>query len=292
MSDNLSEDQRVVETPYQIIRRAIDLYEPTHIFGLFSGGDDSLTVTHFASGQLGTLMDAVVHINTGIGLPQTRAHVDVVCDLFGWELLEYKAKDLGQDYEALVLEYGFPGPDHHTKMFNRLKERALRALTRDYPGGNVMLISGLRQQESGRRMRLKSEAVQKDGRRIWCAPFFYYSNDQVREYREKQLAHVPKNPAKEYLCMSGECLCGAYARPNELKQIEAFFPEMGNYLRNLEKRVRAAGFPWGWDEAPPAWWSKMKAAEKFGQSDAFVDELDSEIQMLCTTCQFKHENAA
>jgi len=282
-----------METPEQILRRAIELHEPTHIFGLFSGGDDSLTVTHFAMQQLGDLIvDAIVHINTGIGLPETRKHVDTVCELLGWNLIEYKAKDLGQDYEQLVLAHGFPGPDHHTKMFNRLKERALRALTRDYPGGNLMLISGLRMQESGRRMRLKAEPIQKDGRRIWCAPFFYWSNDQVREYRTAVLSHVPRNPAKEYLCMSGECLCGAFARKGELNEIETFFPDTGKRLRDLEKRVAAAGFPWGWDEAPPPWWGKMKNAEKAGQADAFEDERDSEIQMLCTSCQFRKDNEA
>jgi 3'-phosphoadenosine 5'-phosphosulfate sulfotransferase (PAPS reductase)/FAD synthetase len=281
-----------METPEHIINRAIETHEPTHIFGLFSGGDDSLTVTHFAREKLGTLMDAVVNIHTGIALPEAIAHVDRTCEQLKWPLLRYHAKDLGQDYEQLVLAYGFPGPDHHTKMFNRLKERALRALTRDYPGGNIMLISGLRKQESGRRMRLKSEAIQKDGRRVWCAPFFYWSNDEVRAYRESRLSHVPKNPAKEYLCMSGECLCGAYARKGELAQIEAFFPEMGAYLRDLERRVRANGFPWGWDESPPKWWSDMKLAEKFGQADAFEDERDDEIQMLCSSCEFKKENEA
>lgn len=278
-----------METPEQIIRRAIDVHKPKYIFGLFSGGDDSLTVTHAAEQILGSDMKAVVHLNTGIALPEARAFVDVAVTELNWNLLEYKAKDQGQDYEALVLEYGFPGPDHHTKMFNRLKERSLRALGRDHLGGNIMLISGLRQQESSRRMRLKSEPIQKDGRRIWCAPFFHWSNDQVREYRAK--LDLPKNPAKEYLCMSGECLCGAYARPGELSQIEAFFPRTGQYLRDLGDRARVNGFPWAWDEAPPRWWSRMKLAQKFGQSDAFDAERDSEIQMLCSSCQFKHEAA-
>lgn len=276
----------IEETPEHILHRAIELHEPTHIFGLLSGGDDSLTVVHWTHQQLGDLMDAAVHINTGIGIPQTRAFVDVICKRFQWKLLEYKAADCGQIYEEIVLEFGFPGPSLHNKMYCRLKERPLRALTKDHPGGNLLLISGVRQQESAKRMKL-TEAVQKDGRRIWCAPFFHWSNDQVREYRAG--IDLPKNPAKEYLCMSGECLCGAYARPNELKQIEMFFPETGAYLRDLERRVKAAGFPWGWDEAPPKWWGKMKSAQKVGQMDAFEEERAGEIQMLCTSCQFKQE---
>jgi 3'-phosphoadenosine 5'-phosphosulfate sulfotransferase (PAPS reductase)/FAD synthetase len=278
-----------METPEHIIRRAIEQYEPAHIFCMYSGGDDSLTASHFGYSQLGDLIDAAAYINTGIRLIENADYVPSVCKLLGWDFLEYRAKDQGQHYEELVMAYGFPGPDHHTKMFNRLKERAIRALRNDHPGGHVMLISGMRKQESARRMRLKAEPIQKDGRLIWCAPFFYWDHDQIRDYRAAHLSHVPKNPAREYLCMSGECLCGAYARKGELVQIETFFPETGRYLRDLERRVRGAGFPWGWDESPPEWWVRMQKAKKAGQADAFEEERADQIQMLCSSCNFKHE---
>lgn len=198
--------------------------------------------------------------------------------------------DCGQVYEDLVLSYGFPGARHHTKMFNRLKERPLAAMLRDNVGGDVVLISGLRRQESGRRMRLRSEPIQRQGRKVWAAPFMEWSNDQVKDYHK---AHsLPTNPAKTYLCMSGECLCGAFAREGELTEIETFFPETGKRLRDLEQKVRAAGFPWGWDEQPPAWWISRQAAKKAGQEDAFDDEATEQIQMLCSSCNFKYEAEA
>jgi 3'-phosphoadenosine 5'-phosphosulfate sulfotransferase (PAPS reductase)/FAD synthetase len=277
-------------TPAEIMDKAIAEHKPSKVFGLLSGGHDSLTVTHWAAGHLGSRMDAVVHIDTGIGLPETQEFVRSVCEQNRWPLRIYRARDCGQVYEDLVTEHGFPGADHHTKMFNRLKERPLRALLRDNPDGRVMLISGLRRQESGRRMRLRNEPVQREGRRVWAAPFFNWSNDEVRAYHKTHA--LPTNPAKTYLCMSGECLCGAYARPGELKEIETFFPVTGKRLRDLEAKVRAAGFPWGWDEQPPAWWGKRQAAKKSGQSDAFDAEAESEIQMLCTSCQFRHEGTA
>lgn len=276
-------------TPAEIIQAAIDRHSPAHIFGLFSGGDDSLTVTHFAAKTLRERLSGVVHINTGIGLPETRAHVDVVCTQLGWRLLEYKAKDQGQDYEQLVLEQGFPGPPQHTKMFNRLKERCIRALVRDHQGGDVMLVSGLRQSESVKRMRLKSEPIQRYGRQLWVAPFFFMSNHEVEEYRQKHLAQLPRNPAKPTLCMSGECLCGAFARPQELEEIEFFFPATGKYLRDLSARVRAAGFPWDWDERPPQWWVDQQQAKRAGQADAFEYELAERINMLCSSCERRHE---
>lgn len=274
-------------TPEEVIDRAIAEHQPIKVFGMLSGGHDSLTVTHWAANYLGSRMDGIIHIDTGIGLPETQQFVVDTCKQFGWPLKIYRAVDCGQVYEDLVIERGFPGPDHHTKMFNRLKERPLNAMMRDNKGGRVVLISGLRRRESGRRMRLRSEPIQREGRRVWAAPFMEWSNDDVKAYHAAH--NLPTNPAKTYLCMSGECLCGAYARKGELTEIETFFPETGKRLRALEQKVREAGFPWGWDESPPAWWGKRQAAKKAGQDDAFEAEATEQIQMLCSTCNFKYE---
>lgn len=69
---------------------------------------------------------------------------------------------------------------------------------------------------------------------------------------------LPRNPFSPLIGVSGDCLCGAYARPGELAAIERHYPCMGKRLRALEERVREAGFPWGWESGPPAQW---KAAQ-------------------------------
>jgi 3'-phosphoadenosine 5'-phosphosulfate sulfotransferase (PAPS reductase)/FAD synthetase len=290
VNDNRTSEERAASILWQGLNR----HHPSYVFLLLSGGNDSLTTTHFAAKEMARryrIPFRVLHINTGIGIPETREHVYKVCKLYKWDLLEIRAKeDCGQDYEQLVIEQGFPGPAHHTKMFNRLKERCLEKLARDHQGGRILLVSGLRKLESGRRMRLKSTAIQQMGRRVWCAPFFEWSNEQVAEYRARH--ELPESPVRQKLCMSGECLCGAFARPGELKEIEFFFPAVGQRLRAIERRVRAAGFPWGWDERPPEWWDAMKRARKFGQVDAFEQERAEEIAMLCSSCQFRAERAA
>ena len=95
--------------------------------------------------------------------------------------------------------------------------------------------------------------------------------------------------------MSGECLCGAYAKSGELAQIKFFFPSTGERLENLQRRVIANGFPWRWEEGPPEWWNRMKLSQKFDQWDFLQDELDDEmanrVQMLCSSCEFKSEAA-
>lgn len=259
---------------------------PSHVFLMLSGGNDSLSSTHFAASWLRQMGKPfkILHINTGIGIPDTREHVYYVCMHYGWDLLEVRAKeDCGQDYEALVIEQGFPGPAMHGKMFNRLKGRCLEKVLRDHKNGNrrapIMFVSGMRKQESARRMRLKPEPIQKIGRQLFVAPFFELDTDEMLAYRSE--AAIPESPVRKYLCMSGECLCGAFAAPGELKEIELWFPETGKRIREIAAKVTAAGFPWGWGEKPPKGWIAKRQAEKAGQTDAFP--------MLCTTCEFKQE---
>ncbi len=290
MSNSNPTSEQQVRHATQIIDTAIAQHEPAHIFLAYSGGSDSIAAAHLASKHLRRPFK-VLHLNTGIGIAETRRHVDRVCKQYDWELIQIRAKeDCGQDYEQLVLGQGFPGPPQHKKMFNRLKERCLEELARRYDGRRLLLISGMRTQESRRRMLLKPEPIQQYNRRVWCAPLFYWSNDEVDKYLEEH--ELPRNPVSENLCMSGECLCGAFAEPGDLWEIEFFYPEDGKRLRELQNRVIAAGYPWGWDERPPAWWVAMKAARKGGQQDAFEEELSGEISIACAACQRRAEARA
>lgn len=282
-SDSRSLDEQL-EDARSIIHAAIAEHRPSHVFGLFSGGNDSLTVTHFAADTCGALLDKVVHINTGIGLPETRAFVIETAVRMGWPLLEIRAKeDCGQDYDEIVVKHGFPGPAQHNVMFNLLKERAIRKLLRDHKDKNrcVMLISGARRQESGRRMRLKSGAVHRDSRKLWCSPFFNLSNDEIREYRERH--EIPESPVRQYLCMSGECLCGAFARPNELGEIRMWFPDTAARIEALQLRVASAGKPCRWGHRPPA-----KCSTRSPRSKPKGPE-QLELEMLCTSCEARFE---
>ena len=225
---------------------AIEDHNPVAVYAMFSGGHDSLTATHIAAQH--PKFTAAVHINTGIGIEKTRQFVRDTCKREGWPLKEYRAVDQGQIYREHVLEYGFPGSFAHSMMYARLKERALRACIRETKinrRDRVMLVTGVRSQESVRRMG-HVDPIQHDGVKVWVAPIHDWSKGECSEYITER--KLKRNEVVDLIHMSGECLCGAYAHPGELKEIEQWFPEVAHQIHQLEREVWDAGFPWRWEE--------------------------------------------
>jgi len=246
-----SEPSDPVEYGRRLLDIAIRRYDPVAVFGMFSGGHDSLCAVHLASQH--PRFTAAVHVNTGIGVEQTREFVRETCHDRGWPLLEYRAADQGQVYEDLVLEYGFPGPFHHRKMYNRLKERSIRALVRDHKRrrlDRVMLVTGVRRAESTRRMGTV-EAVNREGARVWVAPLTWFKGTDKNRYMQEY--DLPRNEVVDQLHMSGECLCGAFAKPGELDWIRyCGFHDVVEQIELLERKAEAAGVPCVWGAGSPS----------------------------------------
>ena len=120
-------------------------------FCWISGGNDSTVLAHLFRPEA----THAAHANTTIGIAQTRDFVRSTCEEWGLPLIERTPPRESDHYRALVLDQGFPGPGHHFKMFQRLKERALRSIQKDL-GGNprtrrVVFLAGRRRSESQRR---------------------------------------------------------------------------------------------------------------------------------------------
>jgi 3'-phosphoadenosine 5'-phosphosulfate sulfotransferase (PAPS reductase)/FAD synthetase len=259
----------------ELMDTVIAEHKPVAVYGLFSGGHDSLTATHLAAQH--PAFTAAVHINTGIGIDRTRQFVRETCAREGWPLKEYRAKeDCDQDYRQIVLRGGFPGPAMHTMMYSLLKERALRRLIRETKQNihdRVMLVTGVRKQESQRRMG-HVEAQRREGVKVWVNVIHDYSKPD----REAYIAShgLARNPVVDAIGMSGECLCGAFAHPGELAEIETHFPGTATAIRELEREVRASGFDWGWEDRPPR-------ATRQAIAEALEFENDGQM-MLCYGC--------
>lgn len=154
-------------------------------------------------------------------------------------------------------------------MYARLKERCLRMLQREWKASGrktrprrVMYISGCRSDESERRMA-NTEEVQIDGQRIWCAPIHDWTKCDTSDLME--YLGIPRNPVVDLIHKSGECLCGAYARPGELEELGLWPETRPQYdeIKALQAEVIANGFPWGWEDAPPKWYQEKKHGQRF-----------------------------
>lgn len=286
----------LVTESFGIIDRAIAEYKPTVIISLFSGGHDSYCATHVSSyhpdinspGASVSCRPAVVTIDTGIGIPATRQFVKNRCDAHGWNLWVYSAKECGQVYRDMVVEHGFPGPPMHYKMYQRLKERPLRRMIRDMKTGrrdHIMLISGCRQEESVRRMGNVQE-MQHEGVRVWCSPLAHWTEEDVRNYMVAK--SLPRNPVKDILGLSGECLCGCFAKAGERDLIEKHFPDADTEILRIERDAAKAGVRcrWGvkngWGESNPKKLTKMAMCTSCTAATGSATEVDRSNPKIAT----------
>ena len=267
----------LIEEAHKIFSDAYENHKPSHVFILTSGGNDSVVPLHLLKDD--PRVTAAVHIDTGIRVPETEDHVRRVAKEFGLKLLVYRATenvkaDGSPDpmiYDDIVKTHGFPGPEQHRIMYSKLKQRQVERLMRDHrTGERIMLITGARKFESQRRMGTAKD-VQRNGNQVWVAPVVNWKNEDMLAYRTAM--QLPKNPVAENLGMSGECLCGAYAKPGELARLEQFYPETAARIRNLEA---SSSCPWGWESGPDHQWMELQRGQG---SLGFTP--------LCTSCVLK-----
>lgn len=264
-------------TPAEILAEAMT-HGPVAIRVGFSGGRDSLAVTDWMMENVPG--SEVFHCNTGIGIEATREFVRDTCRDRGWPLHEIRAKeDCGQDYDTIVKKHGFPGPNSHSMMYIRLKERPIQELIRRAQGkrgDRVLLATGIRHDESVRRMRYAGQEVTRAGSQLWVSPIYWWSGMERDAYIKAR--GLPVNPISTLLGMSGECLCGAYAHKGEKSLVRIVDPATADRIDALEQEVSAAGFNWGWEGKPP------KGGHNPAQIDAF--------RPFCVGCEKVHDQGA
>jgi len=242
----------------------------TDTYALFSGGHDSLVSTHKAMESDDA--EKVLHINTGIGIPQTQEFVKETCDRHGWEL-EIVSSDF--DYEEIVRENQFPGPAVHIILYSKLKERALRIVAR-WHDDKPVFVTGVRRHESEARFKnVKPE--QEDASWIWRANIHDFTEDDVEDYIDHH--NLNRSPVKQKFHHSGECLCGAFGnRTEELVLLEAHYPDTAERIKELESIVQDEH---GTDD-PRSYWAHggMSSVDL----RALLADNDETQMMLCASC--------
>ena len=230
-------------------------HNPVAVLGLFSGGHDSVTAVHLAARH--PAFSAAVHVNTGTGVIEddfsTIGFVRETAKRHGWPLREYQSDDR---YEDIVAEYGFPGPAAHKFMYIRLKERGMRKAVREAKAGHkrnrrVILISGARQEESIRRMG-HAIPVQREGAWVWVNIIWDWTGVDCARYMAANA--IQRSPVVDRIHKSGECLCGAYAKPGEFEDLKMWCPKTAARLEAM--RGSASRPCWGWGASDRKQWEK------------------------------------
>jgi 3'-phosphoadenosine 5'-phosphosulfate sulfotransferase (PAPS reductase)/FAD synthetase len=199
----------------------------------FSGGKDSLAVTHYAMSH--GLAEGVVYCDTGSGLSQNLDYVRKICSRHGWPLLVVPPRYC---YEFPAMRYGFPGPDYHSFWFDYCKGDGWKTLWNQIDG-DLKLVTGVRREESATRMKtVTSEVQHEEGNfRGWfISPMWESDDDDLEGYLETH--DLETNPCYAHIGRSGDCYCLAYAGRDELLELAARYPGHYHWLANAERRVQ------------------------------------------------------
>lgn len=249
---------------------------------LFSGGNDSTTLAHLFRHHV----THAAHANTTVGIEQTRDYVRNTCEEWGLPLIERMPPRLTDRYRALVLDQGFPGPGHHYKMFQRLKERALMQVRRELVGNprqeRVVYLAGRRRTESKRRANVPE--FERVGSIVWISPLVNWTKLDMNTYRLIN-RDVPRNEVSDMIHMSGECLCGAFASAGEREQLEQWYgPDLAE-IRELEDLlIPRTDIPdyrkvWGWG-AIPELARQAKRSAKPSKTGRLCDACDNRLAAM------------
>jgi 3'-phosphoadenosine 5'-phosphosulfate sulfotransferase (PAPS reductase)/FAD synthetase len=233
-----------VDEATSILNCAIDEYHPSHVFALFSGGHDSLVSTYITAQH--PRFSGVIHCNTGIGIEQTHQFVRDTCAAHSWPLIERTPPRVS--YEEICLSMGMPGgPKKHQITYHRLKNEAIKDIVAEHKisrHDRIVLSTGIRKQESNRRMLLHPDAMRREGARVWVNPILDWTALDVGRAIEQW--GLQRNRVVDLLHRSGECLCGALARPEEIDEIRYWFPEVARRIHTLERQCDQLGLPNRW----------------------------------------------
>lgn len=248
-------EQRVVDlvaSSHDILEREIAKHADGHQIVakvlLYSGGNDSTTLAHMFK----DVATHAAHANTTVGIEETRQFVRDTCASWGLPLIE-KLPPEGQHYRDFVLGNvyawsrkhgdrrrvypgGFPGPAQHFFVYQRLKERCLEQVRNELVDNprkqRVVFVAGRRRDESKRRQQIP--VSERRGSTIWISPLVEWTKADLNTYRTMNPG-IPQCRASGLIHMSGECLCGAFAKQGELDEIEMWFPQDVAAIRELER---------------------------------------------------------
>jgi len=280
--------------PNEIIDQAIN-EGYTDFYVAYSGGKDSGIVLDFISKEYPHNFKGVIFVDTGISTNMTLDFVKNYCKehnyklnlLHPYDVKRKKESKYGHPgdpftFENLVLNFGFPKASGHNVTMAWLKYYPMRKFIHQKikDNENPAIISGVRKKESKRRSKRKaySNHINHDSYMTFICPLFYKSNNWVSEYSIKN--NIKRSGVYNTLHISGDCLCGCFAKKSELKLLEMFHPEVFAEIKRLEKLVKEKG---------------SKEAQRFttwANNNKSTSQIESQTTLesaICSECFFDRD---
>jgi len=93
------------------------------------------------------------------------------------------------------------------------------------------------------------EPIQRKGGQLWIAPILHWTDDDKALYMERY--QLVRNQVVIDICMSCECLCGAFAKEGELTALRYHYPETAKMIEDLQVEASDAGVHAAWGTRPP-----------------------------------------
>ena len=231
-------------TPFEIMDDAISKYNLNKLYVLFSGGKDSVCIAHFISTNYPDKFAGCVFTNTGIASQETRKFVISYCKEMGWKLYMTWPSDK-ERYYNIVMKHGFARQGNHRLVMGYIKYHSWYYFLKEkiIKGEKAAFISGVRKKESDirnkRRLYTKHPVDQRSRFELFIKPFLYKNGVQLWDYFIEN--NLKKSGVYEWLNKSGECLCGSFTEPWELKMLEKFDQLSFQTIKWMEKQLQIKG---------------------------------------------------
>jgi len=278
------EQQREL-TPKEILDQAINDWNVDSFYVGYSGGKDSGIALDYTAKYFPNHFKGVIFADTGIGTQATIDFVKKYCKERKYSLNIVKPENVIRkktsipfSYKNLVMRYGFPSHSGHTMVMQQLKLFPIRQFIhqRIKAGEKPCIITGIRKKESARRSRNYYTPIDKDGKMVYVKPLFYKTNEWVYRYFVEN--DVKRSPVYETLHLSGDCLCGCFAKKGEAKLLQMFHPEVYDKIVKLENEFKKikdhpykAFATWGNSKNSIKDVKSQSTIESYFCSDCFLD---------------------
>ncbi len=204
------------------------------IYGMFSGGRDSLVALHLTHSIYPEKTKALF-INTGIATPGLLDYVKEVTKELGIELTIIGPK---YDYFELVNRIGFPTITHRWCK-HYLKLQPLQEFLKDKNKEEIVLVTGVRKDESWMKSRAEKLYLHPKFGVYTYAPVYDFTEQDVEEYIKAN--GLKKNPLYDIYGKAYDCWCSAYKTPADFAVLALKNPEFFQKFVDAEAKLRKGG---------------------------------------------------